>query len=125
MRAFLILLILTFLPLQFSTAAVVACCGHVGAKQESQSTHHQPAHYLAVEGVNDAATGGGSFDLDCGICHANCAAAVTSTTATLADPAGIEPIAHLVESILPPWHARPYRPPQWAIPDDSGWSAFT
>lgn len=124
MRVFLVLLMFTFLSLQLSAAADVACCGHVGAKQGAQSTHHQPAHCLNLAGVDDAA-GSVSFDLDCGICHANCAAAVTTTTATLADLAGIEKLAHSVENIPPPWHARPYRPPQSATLSGSGWNVFT
>jgi hypothetical protein len=118
MRTLLVLLMLTLLPLQFSAAAVVACCGHVEA---AQATHHRTAHGW---GADDAVTDGSSFDLDCGTCHSNCAAALSTTTATQAEPAGIEPAAQLAESLLPPWHARPYRP-QWLAPKGSGWYAIT
>ncbi|WP_291215923.1 hypothetical protein [Hydrogenophaga sp.] len=121
MRAFLVLLMLTLLPLQFSAAAVVACCGHVEAVQGPKATHHRTDHGV-VDG--DSVTDSGSFDLDCGTCHSNCAAALTTTTATQAEPVGIEPAAQLAERLLPPWHARPYRP-QWLAPNGSGWNAFT
>ena len=118
---FLVLLMLTLLPLQFFAAAVVACCGHVEAAQGPQATHHRTAHGV---GVDDTVTDGGSFDLDCGTCHSNCAAALTTTPSTQAEAAGIEPAAQLAESLLLPWHARPYRP-QWLAPNGSGWNAFT
>ena len=122
MRAFLVLLMITLLPLQFSAAAVVACCGHAATMQGPQATHHQPGQWQAVEGVEDAAAGDSTLDLECGTCHANCAAAVSVTTAPAADPAGMERVEHLVERFLPPWHERPYRP-QWSAPQGSGLSA--
>jgi hypothetical protein len=123
MRAFLVLLMLTFLPLQFSAAAAVeAYCGHVQSTQTTQVTHHQPGHGQAVEGLAEGIAGERGFDLDCGTCHANCAAAVSVTAAPVADPAGMERVEHLVERFLPPWHERPYRP-QWSAPRVSGLSA--
>ncbi|MBT9465250.1 MAG: hypothetical protein IV113_14570 [Hydrogenophaga sp.] len=122
MRAFLILLMLTLLPLQFSAAA--ECCGHVPATQESQATHHQPGQGQAVEGVEDVVVGDSGFDLDCGTCHANCAVAVTATTASMAISAGAEPVEHLAERRLPPWYVQPYRP-QWSTPTGSGWNAVS
>lgn len=121
MRALLLLLMLTLLPLQFSAAAVVACGGHVKAAQGPQATHHRTVRGVGVE---EAVTEGSSIDLECGTCHSNCAAALTTTTATQAEPAGIEPAAQLAESLMRPWHARPYRP-QWFAPNGSGWNAFT
>lgn len=119
MRVFLPLLMLALLPLQFSAAAATECCGHVAVAQGSQAQHHQPMHLLPVQGTDDLTANGLGFDLDCGTCHANCAAAVTATAATMADPAGIERVEHLAELILPPWHKRPYRP-QWSAPKHSG-----
>lgn len=119
------MLMLTLLPLQLSAAEVGTCCGHVKAMQALQSTYHRPAHGLsavAQAGVDVAITNGSSFDLDCGTCHANCAAAVFTTTATMADPAGMEPSALFVESLLSSWHEQPYRP-QWSAPTGSGWNA--
>ena len=119
MRFFLILLMLALPPLQFSAAAATECCGHVAVAQGLQAQHHQRMHLLPVQGTDDLTNNGLGFDLDCGTCHANCAAAVTATAATMADPAGIERVEHLVEHILPPWHGRPYRP-QWSAPERSG-----
>ncbi|MBT9465865.1 hypothetical protein [Hydrogenophaga sp.] len=119
MRVFLILLMLTLLPLQFSAAAATECCGHGAVAQGLQAQHHQPMHLLPVQETDDLTAKGQGFDLDCRTCHANCAAAVTATAATMADPAGIERVEHLVELILPPWHERPYRP-QWSAPKRSG-----
>jgi hypothetical protein len=125
MRAFLVMLMFTLLPLQFSAAGVVACCGHLDTIQALQATHHQPAHGQAAVvrvGAEDVVTGGSSSNVDCGTCHSNCAAAVTMTTATLAEPSGIDPAALLVESLLSSWHEQPYRP-QWFTPSGSGWNA--
>lgn len=119
MRLFLVLLMLTLLPLQFSAAAVTECCGHVGVSQGLQAKHHQPTHLSPARGADDLASNGLGFDLDCGTCHGNCAAAVTATAAILADHAGIERVEHIVELFLPPWHERPYRP-QWSAPTHSG-----
>jgi hypothetical protein len=91
MRIFLILLLFTLLPLQSPAPATVAVSNEDGAVSSS------------------------SFDLDCGTCHANCAAAVLTIAATFADPAGIERVEHLEETRVRPWHARPYRA-QWLTP---------
>ncbi|QHE89171.1 hypothetical protein [Hydrogenophaga sp. BPS33] len=123
MRAFLVILMLTLLPLQFSAAAEAECCGHVAVAQGSQVQHRQPAHMLAGSGSEELATNGLGFDLDCGTCHTNCAAALTATSATTAVPVGIERVEHLVELILPPWHKRPYRP-KWSAPRGSGLNAL-
>jgi hypothetical protein len=119
MRAFLIMLMLTLLPLQFSAAAAASCCGHVPATQGPQATHHQPGHGQAVEGVNHGVVGDSGFDLDCGNCHANCAAAFTATSAFMTISAGSEQVEHLTERRLSPWHEQPYRP-QWFTPTGSG-----
>lgn len=123
MRAFLVMLMFTLLPLQFSAAAAVECCGHVAVTQEAQLQHHQPTFMSAWSCTEDLATDDLGFDLDCGTCHANCAAAVTATTATMVDPAGIELAEHLVERFLPPWPERPYRP-RWSTPRGSGLNAY-
>jgi hypothetical protein len=119
MRVFLFLLMLALLPLQFSAAVATECCGHVAVAQGPQAQHHQGTHMLPVQDTDDQTANGLGFDFDCGTCHANCAAAVTATAASMADPAGIEQVEHLVDLILPPWHERPYRP-KWSAPKSSG-----
>jgi hypothetical protein len=120
MRAFLILLMLTLLPLQFSAAA--SCCSHVPVTQGPQVTHHQPGHGQPVEGVKHGVVGDSGFDLDCGNCHANCAAAFTATNAFMTVSTGSEQVKHLAERRLSPWHEQPYRP-QWFTPTGSGLNA--
>ncbi|PUE38690.1 hypothetical protein B9Z50_16680 [Limnohabitans sp. Bal53] len=122
MRAFLILLMLTLLPLQFSAAAAASCCGHVPATQGPQAKHHQPGHGQAVDGVKNGVVGDSGFDLDCGNCHANCAAAFTATNALMTISTGSEQVEHLAERRLSAWHEQPYRP-QWFTPTGSGLNA--
>jgi hypothetical protein len=124
MRAFLVMLMLTLLPLQFSAAAAAECCGHVAVAQGSQVQHHQPAHISAGSDREELATNGLGVDLDCGTCHANCAAALPATSANMVDPSGIERVEHLVERFLPPWLERPYRP-RWSTPNGSGLNAYS
>jgi hypothetical protein len=122
MRAFLILLMLTLLPLQFSAAAAAAYCGHVTATQGPQAKHHQPGHGQAAGGVRDGSVEDSGFDFDCGTCHANCAAAITAATASMAISGGAEQLEHLAERRLLTWHEQPYRP-QWFTPAGSGLNA--
>ena len=82
MRVLLFLLMLTLLPLQFSAAAPPHCCGHVAASQEAQTQHHQPIHLPVAQGTDDLVSNALGFDLDCGVCHANCAAAVMEMVET-------------------------------------------
>lgn len=123
MRLLLVLLMLTLLPLQFSAAATDHCCGHLTQSQERQAQHHQSLHLPEVLGTSDLAPDTPVFDLDCGTCHANCAAAVTATIETHADPAGIERGEHRAQPNLPPLHEQPYRP-QWPTPQGSGLNAI-
>jgi hypothetical protein len=122
MRAFLILLMLTLLPVQFSAAAAAACCGQVTTTQGPQATHHQPGHGQAAGDVKDGSSGESRFDYDCGTCHANCAAAITEATASMAISGGAEQFEHLAERRLPIWQEQPYRP-QWFTPTGSGLNA--
>ncbi|MEY3519338.1 MAG: hypothetical protein RLZZ177_53 [Pseudomonadota bacterium] len=122
MRFFLVLLMLTLLPLQFSAATASVCCGHIAVAQEPESQQHKPIHQSLVPDAADLAFDVFAFDLDCGSCHANCAAAVMASTETNLDPAGIERREYLAELILPPWHEQPYRP-KWSTSAGSGWNA--
>lgn len=123
MRAFLVLLMLTFLPLQFfAAAAVEAYCGHVQSTQTTQVTHHQPGHGQAVEGLAEGIAGERGFDLDCGTCHANCVAAIVETSAPTTKSVGTERVKHVAQPMSPNWHEQPYRP-QWSAPRVSGLNA--
>jgi len=124
MRVFLVMLIFLILPLQFSAAAVVECSGRLVLVSGQQSLHHRPADDSSKQGATDQAASSLGFDLECGTCHANCAAAVAATAALLVNRAGVELIAHLVKPILPPWQQLPYRP-QWRALSGSGPNAFS
>lgn len=122
MRAFLVMLMLTLLPLQFSAAAaVVECRDHLAVTQGSLVQHHQPAH-LSAASDEELTTKGLGFDLDCRTCHVNCAAVVAAAGAAMVDPAGIERAEHVVERLTPPWLEQPYRP-RWLTPTGSGLNA--
>lgn len=118
MRSFLVMLMLTLLPLHFSAAAA-ECCDHVGLAPAMAAHHQPPTHLLPGQETPERADKAAGFDLDGGTCHAHGAAGVSKTTATMADRAGIERAEHLAEPILPPWQERPYRP-QWSGPTSSG-----
>jgi len=119
MRAFLVMLMLTLLPLHFSAAAA-ECCDHVGLAPAMAAHHHQPTHLLPGQDTQERSANAG-FDLDGGTCHAHCAAAVSTAKETTVVAAGIERAEHLVGPILSRWQERPYRP-QWSAPTRSGWS---
>lgn len=124
MRIFLLLLLLTLLPLQTPAAAAMACYGETQVAGDLHNKRHQAAHGLAVSmaTLNEgSAVSSSSFELECGTCHSNCAAALFTISASFADPAGIERIEQLEATRVPPWHARPYRP-QWRTPIRSGFN---
>jgi hypothetical protein len=112
MRAFLALLIFIVLPLQFSAAATVKCYGHLVTAQGSPSSHHQKAPTSAAADAGGLAANNVGIDLDCGTCHTNCAAAVTSSSAALLALAGKEQAEHYSERRFLSLHERPDRP-QW------------
>ena len=123
MRVFLVMLMLSLLPLQFSAAAADACCSPSAPVRELQASHHLTAHASPVAAKDDVAANTAAFDLDCGMCHANCAAACTGSFTPLFESAGSEQVRHLEERHDTLWHGRPYRP-QWPTPNGSGLSAF-
>jgi hypothetical protein len=118
----LLLLLLANADAAAAAAAAVGCCGHAPATQGPQATHHQHGHEKVVDGGENVIVANSGFDFDCGACHANCAAAVSTTNATMTISAGAEQVEHLAERRLPPWHEQPYRP-QWFTPTGSGLNA--
>jgi hypothetical protein len=83
-RRFLVIFLLTLLPLQFSWAAVASYCAHeteVGARHVG---HHEHEHHAGVsaggaDASQDADTlkSPGAMDLDCGHCHGHCCVMLT------------------------------------------------
>lgn len=123
MRVFLVMLILSLLPLQFLAAASVACCGHETAPQNPQSMHHQSAQAQPVASAQDTVTVSSGFHLDCGACHANCAAAISAGSVFMIVPAGAVQVELATERMHQRSHEQPYRP-QWSTPNGSGMRSF-
>jgi len=119
----LLLLMLTLLPPPFSEVAVVNCCEPVAEVQVLHDQHHQPNHVTENDGTGGQPGVAPAFDLDCGTCHANCAAAMTTAVLPEFDRAGLDRLEPPSGHRLPTWPERPYRP-QWSSPIGSGWSAF-
>jgi len=123
MRVFLVMLMLTLLPLQFSVAAADICCEHVSAKPEAHVKHHQPSDPPIIDATDALVPGDGGFDLDCGTCHANCAAAMLVPAVLMIARADTVRVEQITAHNMPAWHARPYRP-KWSFPMVSGRRAF-
>jgi hypothetical protein len=123
MRALLVMLMLTLLPLQFSVAAAGTCCEHVAATPEAHANHHQPGHPSVIDAADALVPGDVGFDLDCGTCHANCSAAILVPTVPVMARADTVRIERITAHNMPAWPARPYRP-KWSFPMDSGRHAF-
>lgn len=108
MRAFLVMLMLTLLPLQFSAAAVLACHGCGAVSEQPQTRQHSPATASAVTGLDTLAAD--TCGLECG-CHAHCVAMVAAAARFL-DAAAMKAVAPLAAGAASPWDERPERP-QW------------
>ena len=122
MRAFLFILLLTLLPLQFSAASTMACCDDESDLQGPQ-TGHQPSPRVQLAGtVADMVTIKSCFDLDCGVCLAHCVGAVESLRVMSADPAGAVLAEHSTQIIRHHSREQPYRP-RWPAPHGSGFRA--
>lgn len=120
MRRWLAIVMLVFLPLQFSWAAVASYCGHeTGAAAQHIGHHDHQGHGHAAKDVDPGdkgkadgtATGASSFD--CCHCHGCCTGLVDVVTsfeppAPASAPLGLS-MSHSAEH--PP--AQPERP-QWA-----------
>jgi len=77
MRRWLSILLLVFLPLQFSWAAVGVYCQHETGAAAKHFGHHDHQHKAdASHGDKADPKAAGGIDNDCGVCHAGCAAAI-------------------------------------------------
>lgn len=119
MRGLFLVLMLCVLTMPFFAASDSVCCGHVSMSEETKSQHHQPMHLPQPTGADDQSTADLGLDLDCGVCHANCAAAATTVATVSANPVGMERFEYQGEVRSPHWHERPYRP-NWFAPQRSG-----
>lgn len=76
MRRWFAILLLAFLPLQFSWAAVAGYCGHESGAKAQHLGHHEHQHagqadVIAGDVPADSTAPTGS-DFDCGHCHTSC-----------------------------------------------------
>lgn len=84
MRKWLAILLLVFMPLQFSWAAVVSYCQHEAeAKHFGHHQHHAKANSntnldTTADGKGDAAPD--AMDLDCDHCHGYCGVMLTPSS---------------------------------------------
>ena len=112
MRRWLSILILVFLPFQFSWAAVEGYCQHETGAAAQHFGHHAHQHQAAAdqEGTPDAKTLGGGIDSDCVACHASCSAAIFSMPSLPASSSVSFAIPWLPGNLTAPPLAHPERP---------------
>ena len=121
-RIFAIVL-LTFLPLQFSWAAVGSYCGHETQAGVEHFGHHDHQHHASSDRVEldanvdvtlDIVDGKapGALDLDCGHCHGTCSMMLNLLSALPGALSTAPPIASLDGSGGAHAPTRPERP-QW------------
>lgn len=85
MRRWLLILLLVFLPLQFTWAAAASYCRHEGGVAAARHVGHHEHQHKAPEAHGgasqaDAAKAGG-VDTDCSACHAGCVPAMPISAA--------------------------------------------
>ena len=117
------MLMLTLLPLQFSAAASVACCGHASALQSPPTVHPQATPAQLVGTVDDLATASSCFDLNCGFCQSHGMGAIATHRMVTADPAGAVQAEHIPQRVRQASEEPPYRP-KWPALNGSGFRAF-
>lgn len=123
-RRFLVIVLLAFLPLQFSWAAVAAYCGHEEQAGATHVGHHAHQHHDDTAGnaepvadldATESGTGKkipGAMDLDCSHCHGTCGAMLTLTSGVPGALSTVRPSAALDEAGGAHAPTRPERP-QW------------
>lgn len=120
MRRWLILLLLAFLPLQFSWAAVARYCGHETSAAAGHIGHHDHAgHSHAAKDVDAGQAGqadgtaSGASNLDCGHCHGHFAGMVDGVAAFAPRALAGTPPGRVDCACAEHTPAQPERP-QWA-----------
>lgn len=112
MRHWLTILLLVFLPFQFTWAAAAGYCQHETGSAALHFGHHDHKHQADAEhvGAPDAKTLGGGADGDCVACHAGCVAAIFSIVSLPASVAASFAISWLPGNLTEPPLAHPERP---------------
>ena len=117
MRRWFAILLLAFLPLQFSWAAVAGYCGHESGAQAQHLGHHDHQHADQADVnqgddlTNSAAPAGSDFD--CGHCHTSCCAMPASVASPQPPAIASHPVPP-VEGIVRTLAQTPPERPQWA-----------
>lgn len=120
MRRWLAILLLVFLPIQFSWAAVASYCGHETGAAAGHIGHHDHAgHGHAKQDADPGHPGkadgksAGASSIDCGHCHGYCAGMVA-----IVAPLAAQSLASVPPSLgdTPRAEHLPAQPerPQWA-----------
>jgi len=81
---FIVVFLLFLVPLQLSWAALSAYCEHESKAASHHVVHHEHQHQSDQSTNHDDPDGGsksGSFDADCGVCHAGCSMALCGVMA--------------------------------------------
>ncbi len=76
MRRWLLLLLLTLLPIQWTWAEAAGYCAHEPAAAMQHFGHHAHQHAEASGDDDASASSLADIDQDCGACHAGCAIAL-------------------------------------------------
>jgi hypothetical protein len=120
MRRWFATLLLVFLPLQFSWAAVSSYCGHEAGTEAAHVGHHDheghshPTHGVDLDqNAKPDDTASGALDLDCGHCHGYCAGLLDMACGFVAQAHGNAPPATVASPRAERAVAPPERP-QWS-----------
>ena len=114
MRRWLSIVLLAFLPLQFSWAAVGVHCQHETGAAAKHFGHHDHQHKDDTShGDQTDPKASGGIDNDCGACHAGCTAAVFDEIRTSAPSHASAVVDDYRHSLDTSPHYLPDRP-NWA-----------
>ena len=114
MRRWLSILLLVFLPFQFSWAAVGNYCQHESGTQAQHFGHHEHTHKKSAIDAGEASKVKAAGALDVADCHFHCQCAIDLPAAPLMSMClGIQPVTdwETANASAPPMF-RPERP-QW------------
>ena len=110
------ILLLAFLPLQFSWAAVAGYCGHESGAQAQHLGHHEHQHADQADAKTSVDLANGTAptvsDFDCGHCQTSCCT-LPALAASPQPPAIASHPATPVEGSLRTLAQTPPERPQW------------
>ncbi|CAM3601221.1 cation efflux protein, CzcI family [Paracidovorax anthurii] len=109
MRRWLLIFLLTVLPLQFTWAEAAGYCAHEPTAASQHFGHHVHQHDGSAGASHDASFSGDA-DQDCGACHAGCAIALIARSLPGAQVIRAEHVPQAQGMPLAPPPALPERP---------------